>query len=107
MLPLFQVPGAGDAIIGGTLHIMRTNLNFRELVIQAENGCVQGLVAIQLRCGDKVFDATILRPPQSMDMAERQVAVLNRVNQDAEGDEVMDPRQLLSHLNNVSACIWL
>ena len=107
MLPLFQVPVAGDAVIGGTLHIMGTDLNFRKLVIQAENGRVQGLVAIQFRCGDKVLDATILRPPQGMDMAERQVAVLNRVNQDAEGDEVMDFRQLLSHLINVGTCIWL
>jgi len=101
MLPLFQVPVAGNAVIGVALHVMRTNLDFRELVIQAENRRMQGLVAIQLRCSDKVLDAAILRPPQSMDMPESKITVLDRVNQNAEGGEVVDLRQLLSQIHDL------
>ena len=38
---LFQVPVAGDAVIGDALHFMRTNLNLSQLIIQAEHCRVQ------------------------------------------------------------------
>src|SRR6266487_2716652 len=95
---LLQVPMAGYAIIRNTLHLMGANLDFRQLIIQAEDCRMQRLIAIQLGRSNKVFYPSIFRTPQRMDMPQSQIAIVNRVYQDTVGDEIMNLAELTTAL---------
>src|SRR5581483_1170700 len=54
-----HIPVAGDSAVRDTLHLMRANLNLRELVIQAKDRGMQGLIAIEFWRSDEILDAPI------------------------------------------------
>src|SRR6266516_5553050 len=86
----FEVPVAGDTEIRRALHVMCANLNLSQPVVQAKHCCMQRLVAVQLWRGDKIFDPSILGPPQCVDMSQRQVAVVVIIQHDAERDKIVN-----------------
>ena len=73
---------------------MRANLHLRQSILQAEYRCMQRLVSIQLGRGDKILDAPLFRPPETVDMAQSQVAVGGSIDQDTEGDQIVDLAQV-------------
>src|SRR5215469_671446 len=95
---LLQIPIAGYTIICNTLHFMRTNLDFRQLIIQAKDCRMQRLITIQLGRSDEVFYPSIFRTPQRMDMSQSQVAIMNGIYQDTVGDQIMNLAEFIPAL---------
>ena len=87
---VFVMPVHRHAVFRHLVHGEGANLDLDQLVIKAENGGVQGLVAVGLGIGDEILEASIFGLPQAMHMPQREIAIGRRVNQDAESDQVMN-----------------
>ncbi len=56
----------------------------------AHNGRMQAPIQVGFWVGDKVFEAPRDRTPDTVDNTEHFIAVLHRINNYAQGDEVID-----------------
>ena len=83
------------------MHLLGTNLHLKRPASWADDRGVQALVHVELRHGDVVFESPWHRVPQRVHRAQRRVAILHRLHDDAHGDEVVDLREafaLVHHL---------
>ncbi len=89
--PAFLVlPVRSDALLGLRVHLFGADLHFERRPTLADHRGVQRLVAVGPRHRDEVLDAARHRRPGVVDDPERGVAVLDRLGQDAQRDEVVD-----------------
>ena len=79
----------GDALLGDAVHFLRADLNFEGLA-GVNDGGVQRLVEVGARHGDVILEAAGNRPPNLVDHAESGVAILDRIGDDADGEQVED-----------------
>ncbi len=68
-LPFLVDPVRGDAVFGGAVHLSRANLDLEQLLARAENGGVQGLVAVGFGLRDVILDPLLDRRPPVVDHA--------------------------------------
>ena len=88
------LPVRGDAFLGHPVHLDRPDLHLERHAVLADHRGVQRLVAVGPRHRDEVLDAARHRRPRLVDDAERGVAVLHAVGDDAQRDEVVDLLEL-------------
>ena len=93
---LFVSPVRGHAPLRGLVHLVGSDLDLHRLPGVADDGGMQGLVAVRLRHGDVVLEATGDRLPERMDHAQGAVAVLDRVGQHPDRGEVVDLVEILA-----------
>ena len=79
-----------DAFFGDAVHLLGPDLDFEGLPVRADHGGVQRLVEVRPRDRDEILDAARDGPPLVVDHAERRVAVLHRVGDDAQRHQVVD-----------------
>ena len=72
------------------LHFLGANLNFDSLPVGADDGRVQGLVAVRLRHGDVVFEAPRYRLVGGVNDAQRFVTLGDVVDHDPESQNVVE-----------------
>src|SRR5260221_11631686 len=84
------IPVHGDTILGRLVHRTRANLDLGEPVVQAEDGGMQRLIAVRLGIGDEVLDPPVFRAPQAVHVAQREIALLDRVDDDAKRQDVVE-----------------
>src|SRR6185436_11270330 len=84
------LPVRRDALFGPAVHLDGADLDFERRAAVADDRGVQRLVAVGPRHRDEVLDAAGHRLPGLMNDAERRVAVLDRVGDQPERDEVVD-----------------
>ena len=77
------------------------HLDLERLSLRPDHGRVQRLVHVHLGHGDVVLEPPGHRLPQRVDDADRAVAVLDRVDQDADGGQVVDLVELLAALRHL------
>ena len=88
------LPVRGDAFLGDPVHVDGPDLDLEGQAAVADDRRVQRLVAVRPRHRDEVLDPSRDRLPGLMDDAERGVAVLHRIGDDADGDQVVDLLEL-------------
>ena len=91
---LLVEPVRGDAVLGRLVHLDRADLDLDGLAVGADHRGVERLVEVGLGRGDVVLEAAGHGVPQRVDGAERRVAVPHRLRDDAQGDEVVDVREV-------------
>ncbi len=84
------LPVRGDALLRAPVHLLGADLHLEGKPVLADDRRVQRLVAVRPRHRDEVLDAAGDRRPRLVDDAERRVAVLDRLRDDAQRDEVVD-----------------
>ena len=82
-------PVRSHALLGDAVHLLRANLYLKRLA-GMNHGRVQGLIQIRARHGDVVLEPARHRPPDLMDHAERAVAVLHRVGDHADRQQIVN-----------------
>src|SRR5579872_1223795 len=80
----------GDAILGRAMHLASADLDLQRIAARSDHGGVDGLIAVCLRHGDIVFEAAWKRRPKAVNDAYRAVAIVHRVDDDADRDEIED-----------------
>ena len=102
LAPLLVLPVRGDALLGDAVHLLGADLHLEGLPVRPHHRSVQRLVEIGPRDGDEVLDAAGDGPPLVVNHAQRGVAVLHRIGDDAQRHQVVDlvdgdllPAQLL------------
>ena len=83
-------PVSGDAALGAVVHLPRADLHLHGLAAGHDHRRVQRLVEVELRHRDVVLEAPDDGAPGAVDRAERGVAVLDRLDDDAYGEKVED-----------------
>ena len=94
LVAFFITPMGGDAVFGDAVHFPGADLDFYRLPSRPDDCRVQGLVVIGLRHGDVVLEAVRQWLPQAVDDTQDAVAVLDVVDDDADGEEVIDLAQV-------------
>ena len=90
-MPAFLVaPVRGDAVLGVLVHLVGADLHLERLALGADHRRVQRAVVVGLGLGDVVVELARQRRPQVVDDAERRVAILDVVDQDAHGADVVE-----------------
>ena len=89
-------PVGGDTKLGLLVHLARADLDLDGTRLRADDRRVETLVAVGLGRGDVVLEAAGQRVPQRVHRTEGRVAVAHRLGDDAQGDEVVDVRELLA-----------
>ena len=89
-------PVGGDAELGPLVHLLGADLHLERLALRTDHGRVQRLVEVELGLGDVVLEAALHRLPRGVDRAEGGVAVLHRVDDDPDADEVEDVVEALA-----------
>src|SRR5688500_7671387 len=87
---LLVFPVRRDAFLGAAVHLVGANLYLEGEPVLADDRRVKGLVAVRPRHGDEVLDTSGHRGPGLVNDAERGIAVLHRLGNHADGDEVVD-----------------
>ena len=88
---LFLVlPVRRDAVLGPAVHVPGADLQLHRLAAGPDDRRVQRLVHVELRHRDVVLEPARDRVPARVDDAERRVAVPDRIDQDADADQVVD-----------------
>src|SRR5690606_20884143 len=87
---LLVLPVRGDAVFCAPVHGAGADLQFHRAAFRADHGGVQGLVHVELRHRDVVFEPPRHRIPAGVNDAERRVAVADAVHNDADTDQVVD-----------------
>ena len=77
------------------------DLHLDDLAARPDHGGVQALVEVELRHRDVVLEATHHRLVAAVDAAQRGVAVLHRIDDHADGDEVEDVVELAALLHHL------
>ena len=88
--PFLVFPVRGDALFRVPVHFLGANLHLERHAALADDRRVQRLVAVRPRHGDEILDAARHRRPRLVNDAERRVAVLHAVGDDAQRHEVVD-----------------
>ena len=88
--PFLVFPVGRDAFFRMAVHLLGANLHFEGKPALADDRRVQRLVAVRPRHRNEVLDAARDRRPRLMDDAERCVAVLHAIGDDAQRDEIVD-----------------
>ena len=94
-------PVRGDAVLRVLVHLPRADLHLERLVAGPDDRRVQRPVVVGLRLRDVVVELARQRRPQVVHDAERRVAILHGVDEDAHGADVVqrvDARLLALHL---------
>ena len=101
---LLVFPVGGDAFLRDAVHLLGADLHLERLTVRADHGSMQRLVEVGTRNGDEVLDAARDGAPLVVDHAQRGVAVLHRIGDDAQRRQVVDlveedllPPHLLEH----------
>ena len=89
-------PVGGDAVLGLLVHLEGADLDLDGARLGAHHGGVEALVAVGLGRGDVVLEAAGQRVPQGVDRAQGAVAVAHALQDDTQGDEVVDVGELLA-----------
>ena len=87
---LLVLPVRRDAFLGDAVHLLGADLHLEGLPVRTHHRGVQRLVEVGPRDGDEVLDAPGNRAPLVVDHAQRGVAVLHRVGDDAQRHQVVD-----------------
>ena len=98
---LLVAPVRGDAVLGMLVHLARADLHLERLAFGPDHRGVQRSIVVGLRFRDVVVELARQRRPEVMDAAERRIAVLDVVDQDPHGADVVeavDARLLAPHL---------
>ena len=83
----------GDAVVGHGFHFFGANLYLDGNAVHAEQGRMQGLVAIGLGNGDVVFKTAWYRFVQAMDSAQHPIAGIDAIDDDPKSVHVHDLRE--------------
>src|SRR6185503_13473235 len=83
-------PVRSDAFLGATVHLFRPDLHLERESMVADHGRMQRLIPVWPRHRDEVLDAAGDRGPRLMNDAERRVAILDRLGNDTQRNEVVD-----------------
>ena len=86
---LLVEPVCGDAVLGLPVHFLGADLDFDALAVRPYNGGVQALVAVGLGHGNIVLEPAMHRLPLLVHKAQGCVAVLELLDYDAEGHDVV------------------
>ena len=89
-------PVRRDAELGRLMHVEGADLDLERLAARADDGRVQRLVHVELGHRDVVLETPRDRLPDGVDDADRAVAVLDRLDHDAQRREVEDLVELLA-----------
>ena len=90
-----------NAKVSGPVHFSRANLDFKRLTVRPDDFCMQRLVAVRLRFGNIVVEASRQRHPDLMDNAKSMIAVGDSRDNHAQGNQIVDLAEikcLLLHL---------
>ena len=74
--------------LGALVHVTRADLYFNRFATGANHRGVQRLIQVELRHCDVVLEATDHRLPIAVNGAQRSIAILYRIDDDANGHEV-------------------
>ena len=85
-----------DAALGGAVHLARADLDLDHLAGVGQHGGVERLVEVALRRRDVVLEAVGHRREQVVHDAERAVAVVARVRDDAQPEQIVDGFEVAS-----------
>ena len=80
----------GYAVFRRLVHLVGADLHLEGDAVLVHKGGVQGPVQVGLRHGDVVLEPARQGLPLGVDDAQGSVAVVHRVHDDADGDEVVD-----------------
>ena len=83
-------PVRGDAFFSDAVHFLGADLHFELMAAFADDGGVQGLVAVGAGDGDEVLDAAGHGAPQGVNQAEDRIAGGHVLGDDADGEEIVD-----------------
>ncbi len=89
-LAFLVFPVRRDAFLGDAVHLFGADLNFEVLAFGADHRSVQRLIKIRPRDRNEILDPAGHRRPFVVDHAQRAVAVLHRVGDDADGEQIVD-----------------
>ena len=98
---LLVAPVRGDSLFGDLVHLGGADLHFHPLPLRTNHRGMQRLVHVDLGQRDVILEAAGNRLPTGVDHAQRLVALAQRGDDDAEGDQVIDlveVQPLLLHL---------
>ena len=91
VLAVFLVPPVGsDTAFGNLIHLLGTDLDFKDVPGVADDGRVEGLVHVGLGHGDVVLEPARNGLEVGMDVSEDGIAVLLRVGDDPQCHQVID-----------------
>ena len=88
--PFLVFPVRRDALFRVAVHFLGANLHLERHAALADDRCVQRLIAVRPRHRDEILDAARHRRPRLVNDAERRVAVLHALGDDAQRHEVVD-----------------
>ena len=94
-------PVRGDAPLGALVHLDGPDLHLDDLAARPDDRGVQALVEVELRHRDVVLEPAHHRLVTAVDATERGVAILHRVDDHADRDEVEDVVELLALLHHL------
>ena len=87
---LLVLPVRRYAMLGALVHVERADLDLHRLATRTDHRRMQGLVQIELRHCDVVFKATRDRIPAPMQRPQDSIAVLDRLHEDPDRNQVKD-----------------
>ncbi|MNN62176.1 hypothetical protein D3C81_1774580 [compost metagenome] len=88
-------PVRRDPVFGRPVHLPGADLNLRGFPVRANDRRMQRLVHVRLRHGDVILKPPRHRLPQRMDDPQGRVTVLDIVNDDANGQQIVNFVELL------------
>ena len=89
-------PVGRDAVLGPVVHLRGPDLHLDRLAVQPDDRRVQRLVHVELGRVDVVLEAPVHRGPDGVDGAQGGPAVLLGLDDDPDGDQVVDVVELLA-----------
>ena len=101
LLCFLVLPVRSDAVFGMPMHFPRADLHLERFAARPDHRRVERTVIVRLWLRDVVVEFVRDRRPQLMDDAERGVAILDRVDEDAHSANVVDrfdSARLAAHL---------
>ena len=93
---LLVAPVGGDPVLGPAVHLVGPDLDLDGLAVEPDHRGVQRLVEVELRGVDVVLEASLDRRPDGVDRAEGGPAVLLRLDDHPDADQVVELVELLA-----------
>ena len=93
---LLVPPVGGDPVLGPPVHLVGADLDLDGLAVEADHRGVQRLVEVELGRVDVVLEPALDRGPDGVDRAQRGPAVLLRLDDDPDPDQVVEVVELLA-----------
>ena len=90
LLAFFVLPMSGDTVFGDAVHRLRPDLHLKSNPARAHYRSVQRLVKVRSGDGYKILDATRNRVPLVVNLAQRRVAIADRVRDDPDPKQIVD-----------------